>query len=96
MHSLSLLFSYGPGVTEEVLKGCKIASHPSIRLIGFVTSSSCLLTEVMKPIQIVVWFQPHCILVDSPTVICWSSPFVILGVLSLFSGFYYIFDGKSC
>ena len=38
----------------------------------------------------------HCILVDSSTVIYWTSPFVILGVLGLFCGFYSIFDGKFC
>ena len=38
----------------------------------------------------------HCILVGSSTVICWSSPFVILRVLVLFCHFYLIFDGKSC
>ena len=29
----------------------------------------------------------HCILVDSSTVICWTSPVVILGVLGLFCRF---------
>ena len=38
----------------------------------------------------------HFILVDSSTVICWTSPFVILGVSGLFCRFYSIFDGKSC
>ena len=38
----------------------------------------------------------NCIPVDYSTVICWTSPFVILGVLGLFCHFYYIFDGKSC
>ena len=33
---------------------------------------------------------------DSSIVICWTSPFVILGVSGLFCGFYSIFDGKSC
>ena len=33
---------------------------------------------------------------DSCTGICWSSPFVILGVSGLFCRFYSIFDGKSC
>ena len=33
----------------------------------------------------------HCILVDSSTYICWTSPFVILGV---FCRFYSNFDGK--
>ena len=37
----------------------------------------------------------HCILVSSSTVICWASPFVILGMLSLIYRFYSIFDGKS-
>ena len=36
-----------------------------------------------------------CMLVDSSTVICWTSPFVILGVLSVFCCFYSIFDDKS-
>ena len=32
-------------------------------------------------------------LVDSSTVICWTSPFVILGLSGLFCRFYSIFDG---
>ena len=36
-----------------------------------------------------------CILVDSSTVICWTSPIVILGVSGLFCRFYSSFDGKS-
>ena len=38
----------------------------------------------------------HCILVDSCTVICWTSRFVVLGVLGLFCRFCSIFDGKFC
>ena len=38
----------------------------------------------------------HCILADSSTAICWTSPIVILGMLGLFCRFYSIFDGKSC
>ena len=38
----------------------------------------------------------HCILVDSFIDICWTSPFVILGVSNTFCYFYSIFDGKSC
>ena len=38
----------------------------------------------------------YCILVDSSTVICWMSSFVIFGVLGLFCCFYSIFDEKSC
>ena len=33
--------------------------------------------------------------VDSSTVICWTSPFVILGVSSVFCRYYFIFDGTS-
>ena len=32
---------------------------------------------------------------DSSTVICWTSPFVILRVSSLFCRFNYIFDGNN-
>ena len=38
----------------------------------------------------------HNILMDSSNVICWTSPFVTLGVMGLFCGFNSIFDGKSC
>ena len=38
----------------------------------------------------------HCILVDSSTVIYWTSLFVILGVSHLFRRLYSIFDEKSC
>ena len=38
----------------------------------------------------------HCILIESSTGICWTSSFVIFGVLGLFYRFYSIFDGKSC
>ena len=38
----------------------------------------------------------QCILVDSSTVTCWMSPFVILGVTGLFCCFHCIVDGKSC
>ena len=48
-------------MTEILLKGRKIASHPSV--CG--TLSIDALT--------------YCVLVDSSTVICWTSPFVILG-----------------
>ena len=36
----------------------------------------------------------HFILIDSSTVICWTSPFVILGVLGLFCLFHSIFSWK--
>ena len=37
----------------------------------------------------------YCTLVDSSTDICWTSPFVILGMPDLFCRFYSNFDGKS-
>ena len=37
-----------------------------------------------------------CILVDSLTVVCWTSPFVILSVHCLLCRFNSILDGKSC
>ena len=37
----------------------------------------------------------RCILIDSSTAICSTSPFVILGLSSLFCRFYSVFDGKS-
>ena len=53
------------------------------------------------PVKILTYigFQPvgiltYCILVDSSTVISWTSPFVILGVSGLFCHFYSIFDGN--
>ena len=36
----------------------------------------------------------HCILVDSSTVICWMSPFVILGPSVLFCRLYSLVDKK--
>ena len=38
----------------------------------------------------------HCILVDTSTMICWTSPFAILGVSGLFCCFHSILDRKSC
>ena len=40
------------------------------------------------------WVYRHCILVVSSTVICWTSPLVILGVSGLVCCLYSIFDGK--
>ena len=37
----------------------------------------------------------HCLLADSSTVICWTSPFVILEMSDLFYHYYSVFDGKS-
>ena len=39
-------------------------------------------------------FLTYCILVDSSTVMCWTSPFVI-SITSILS-FYSSFNGKSC
>ena len=38
----------------------------------------------------------HCILVDSSTVICWTSPYVMLGGQVCFVAYILFFDGKSC
>ena len=38
----------------------------------------------------------HCILVDFSTVMCWTSPIVMLGLSGLFCCFYSVFDGKLC
>ena len=51
----------------------------------------CNLQNTVRNLQLT-----HCILVDSSTVICWMSPFFILGVSDLFCSFYCIFDEKSC
>ena len=40
-------------------------------------------------------YMTHCKLVDSSTVICWTNPFVILGVSDVLCHFYSISDGKS-
>ena len=64
--------------------------------------TSCLLSSDVDPfhkgsnLRKRIFSLTHCILVDSSTVICWTSPFVILGVLHLFCCFYSTFDGKSC
>ena len=44
-------------------------------------------------VHLVTSHQTHCVLVDSSTVIYWTSPFAILGV-SVFCRLYYIFDKK--
>ena len=46
--------------------------------------------------RVATYSLTQCILVDSSTVICWTSPFVILGVSGLFCHIYSIFNGKSC
>ena len=50
----------------------------------------CKYTDMLK------FALTHCILVDSSSVIYWTSPFVILGVSGLFSCLYSVFVGKSC
>ena len=59
-------------------------------LLSFVNvfvsvSFSILRSTVLRKIT-------YCILVDSSTVICWTNPFVILGVSGLFCRFYSILD----
>ena len=60
--------------------------------------NDCLIEAVHSGSKCILFAKTlltKCILVDSSTVICWMSPFVILGVTSLFCHFYSIFDGKS-
>ena len=46
----------------------------------------------VKDLTVFLW--NHCILVDSSTVIYWTSPFVILEVSDPFCRFYSVIDGK--
>ena len=52
--------------------------------------------EELLPMKVYLCILTHCIVVDSSTVICWRSPFLILGVSGLFCHIYSIFDGKFC
>ena len=62
------------------------------------------ITDLVLPASVSTLLKVHlreftqCIWVDSSTVICWTSPFVILGemLLLLFCHFYSNFDGKPC
>ena len=58
----------------------------------FEYSATCLLHFDCYVVCMYFLGLTHCILVDSSTVICWTSPFVILGVSDLFCCFYSIFD----
>ena len=71
---------------EEPNTGNKILFGECVNFQG----SSTAILRFLPP------FLTHFILVDSSTVICWMSLFVILGVSGLFCCFYSIFDGKSC
>ena len=55
-----------------------------------VFDASCLVAAIF-----LATYSAYCILVDSSTVICWTSPFVILEVLDLFCRFYSIFMENS-
>ena len=54
-------------------------------------------TEMIIYANLLLSFIPltYCILVDSFTIICWKSPFIILVIPGLNCCFYSIFDGKS-
>ena len=45
----------------------------------------------LPPVGANVFPLIHCLLVDSSTVICWTSPFVVLELSSLFCRFYFSF-----
>ena len=57
----------------------------------------CINFELSKTEGNFSWISllTHCILVNSCTVKCWMSPFIILGVWGLLGRFYSILDGKS-
>ena len=49
----------------------------------------------LLPVKEYPYTLTHCILVDSSTVVCWTSSFVIFGVSGLFCHFHKVFDGNS-
>ena len=63
---------------------------------GEIREGAKLKTAEFPPSKVYQFTLTHCILVDPFPVICWTSPFVILGMLGLFCHFYSIFDGRSC
>ena len=66
--------------------------NPKPRLFRLVEDQGVINRLVVVPDTLILIYQlTHCILVDSSTVICWMSPFVILGVWGLFWCFYSIF-----
>ena len=74
-----------------------ITSGPGRHFLGKSRSFALLcfaLSAVFSSLSLLV--LTYCILVDFSTVICWTSPFFILGVSGLFCRFYSVFDGKSC
>ena len=62
---------------------------------GFAYQESCYYSAKIVVLILCSYILTHCILVDFSTVICWMSPFVLVGMLGLFSSFYSIFHGKS-
>ena len=61
------------------------------------TDSACLAQTAVVCCGVTLSFLilfTHCLLVNTSTVICWTSPCVILGVSFLFSCFYSIFLWK--
>ena len=49
------------------------------------------LTERQTVQILIILLLTHCILIGSSTVICWTSPFVILGMSGLFCLFFFFF-----
>ena len=74
------------------VQGCHgLGNHLENIFSGLKKAGTCDLSETTS--RRLCDFNP-CILVDSPTVICWRSPFIILGVSVLFCHFYSFFDGN--
>ena len=79
--------------SSDSLKG----KGPSlIQSCGWFVAAYLALCTVITSLKRGLTDLAQCILVDSSTVVCWMSPFVILGVSGLFGRCYSIFDGKSC
>ena len=50
----------------------------------------------LLPLKVYPSTLSHYVLVDSSTITCWMSPFVILAMSGIFCRFYSISYGKSC
>ena len=83
-----------PGGVSDTEVTCTLGHHASGPVEGFVyvaalgKSNTFTITYLMEVTGAdsdtgTFFSLTHCILVDSPTIVCWTSPFVILGLLGL-------------
>ena len=87
--------------TDQKFKYCLLKSY-QVRLFSiqpcFLNSIQILSIWTQKSKQTsktqIRLLLTHCIMVDSSTVIRWTSPFAILEVLGSFCRFYSVFDGN--